>query len=147
MSTESAKSFEFELVTPESQAISVSSNLVVMPGREGHLGVLPNHAPMIVELGLGIVDIYVNGKVEDRIYINSGFADISQEKCTILAESATMLSDVDLNQITASIENLENVVKNAQVDTVRQTAQAKLLESRILKNALENGPTVEVYNG
>ena len=143
----SKKDFQFELVTPESVAMSVDSNLVVMPGREGNLGVLADHAPMVVELGLGIVDIFVNGKVEERIFIDSGFADISQDKCTILAESATMLSDVDLDQITASIENLENVVKNAHVDTVRETAQAKLLESRVLKSALENGPAVEAYTG
>ena len=104
--------FQFELVSPESKIISEPVTMAVIPGEEGDFGVLSGHAPIIATVRTGVVEIYrdnMNQKSE-RIFIAGGFADVNGEQCTVLAEQAINVNDIDAvdiaKQITEATENL-----------------------------------------
>ncbi len=80
--------FELEIVSPEKLLLSRPVDMVVIPASEGDIGVLPNHSPMIVLLRGGTIAIYEGGKVTDRLYVSGGFAEITTERCTVLADEA-----------------------------------------------------------
>ena len=86
---------EFELVSPQRLVKSQLVEMVVVPGAEGDLGVLSGHSPLIAEVRPGVIDIHDNGKVSERIFIAGGFCEISPERCTVLAEEAFFISDID----------------------------------------------------
>jgi F-type H+-transporting ATPase subunit epsilon len=62
--------------------------MVVIPASEGDMGVLPNHSPMIVLLRGGTIAIHEGGRVTDRLFVSGGFAEITPERCTVLADEA-----------------------------------------------------------
>jgi F-type H+-transporting ATPase subunit epsilon len=74
-----------ELVTPEELVFSGEADSVEVPGAEGDFGVLYNHAPMISTIRPGIVSVHNNNALKE-IFISGGFAEITGERCTILAE-------------------------------------------------------------
>jgi F-type H+-transporting ATPase subunit epsilon len=79
---------DLEIVSPEKLLLSRAVEMVVIPAAEGDLGVLPNHAPMIVLLRGGTITIHEGGRVTDRLYVSGGFAEITPERCTVLADEA-----------------------------------------------------------
>jgi F-type H+-transporting ATPase subunit epsilon len=79
---------DLEIVSPEKLLLSRAVEMVVIPASEGDLGVLPNHAPMIVLLRGGTITIHEGGRVTDRLYVSGGFAEITPERCTVLADEA-----------------------------------------------------------
>ena len=91
-----AETTKFELVSPERLVLSRDVEMVVVPGSEGYFGVLPRHAPMISTLSAGVIDIYEGGSVVDRIFVAGGFAEVTETRCTVLAEEAAVLADVDV---------------------------------------------------
>lgn len=86
---------EFELVSPARLLYSEAVEMVVVPGEEGDFGVLPGHAPLISEVRPGIIDIHGEGAVKDRIFVAGGFAEVTGERCTVLAEEALPVADID----------------------------------------------------
>ena len=85
----------FELVSPERLLISADVDMVVIPGSEGDFGVLPGHAPLISSVRPGVIRIHDQGQVSDRIFIKGGFAEVTPEGCTVLAEEAVPISELD----------------------------------------------------
>jgi F-type H+-transporting ATPase subunit epsilon len=83
-----------EIVSPEKLLLSRPVDMVVIPASEGDIGVLEGHSPMIVMLRGGTIDLYEGDKITDRLFVNSGFAEITQERCTILADKVLPLSEV-----------------------------------------------------
>src|SRR5947209_19423219 len=83
-----------EIVSPEKPLISKPVDMVVIPAAEGDLGVLPEHAPMIVMLRGGTIAVHQAGQVTDRLYIAGGFAEITPERCTVLANEAIPVAEV-----------------------------------------------------
>ena len=83
-----------EIVSPEKLLLSRDVEMVVIPASEGEMGVLPNHAPMIVLLRGGTIAIYEGGKVTDRLFVSGGFAEITPERCTVLADEAVPTADL-----------------------------------------------------
>lgn len=81
----------FELVTPSRVLMARDVGMVVAPGSEGLFGVLPRHAPLISTLKRGVVEVHDNGSVTDRIMVDGGIADVTETRCTILAERAESL--------------------------------------------------------
>ena len=80
--------FTFDLVSPEKLLLSEYVEMVVVPGAEGDFGVLIGHAPLISALRPGVIDTYAGTKVEKRIFVAGGFAEVIGERCTVLAEEA-----------------------------------------------------------
>jgi len=83
-----------EIVSPEKLLLSRPVDMVVIPASEGDIGVLEGHAPMIVMLRGGTIDLYEDDKVTDRLFVSSGFAEITPERCTVLANQALPLDEV-----------------------------------------------------
>ena len=90
-----ADTVEFELVSPQRLVKSQPVEMVVVPGAEGDLGVLPGHSPLIAEVRPGVIDIHEGGKVGEQIFVAGGFCEVSPERCTVLAEEATPVAELD----------------------------------------------------
>ena len=119
-----AETTKFELVSPERLVLSRDVEMVVVPGTEGYFGVLPRHAPMISTLSAGVIDIYQGGAVVDRIFVAGGFAEVTETRCTVLAEEATRLSEVDVAAAEKAIADDRDVLK----DTTDPVERGKLEE-------------------
>jgi F-type H+-transporting ATPase subunit epsilon len=85
---------DLEIVSPERLVLSRPVDMAVIPAAEGELGVLPEHAPMIVLLQGGTVRLYSEGQVTDRFYVAGGFAEITPQRVTVLADEATPVAQV-----------------------------------------------------
>ena len=85
-----------EVVSPEKLLLSRDVDMVVIPASEGDMGVLPNHAPMIVLLRGGTIAITEGGRVTDRLFVSGGFAEITPERCTVLADEAVPTSELSV---------------------------------------------------
>ena len=105
---------EFELVSPEQLLVSEAVSMVVVPGTEGDFGALPQHAPMLSSLRNGVIEVHGVDKPVRRIFVAGGFAEVTNTRCTVLAEEA-----VSLDRITRV--EAEERYQRAQ-ETLRQIA-------------------------
>ncbi len=129
-----ADRLQFELVSPERLLISREVGMVVVPGAEGDFGVLPDHAPLISTVRPGVIDVYDDGAANsDRIFVSGGFAEVTGERCTVLAEQATPVGEIDRAGTQAQLEQLQRDLAAAGDDGAREriaadieTAEAKL---------------------
>ena len=83
-----------EIVSPTRLLLSRPVDMVVIPAAEGEMGVLAGHAPMIVLLRGGTIAIYEGSSVTDRLFVSGGFAEVTPERCTVLADEAVPVADV-----------------------------------------------------
>jgi F-type H+-transporting ATPase subunit epsilon len=97
----------FELVSPEKLLLSEDVEMVVVPGGEGNFGVLPGHALFISTVRPGVIDVYEGNRVSERIFVSGGFAEVTPERCTVLADEAMPLSSLDRTQIEESLRSAE----------------------------------------
>ena len=97
----------FELVSPERLLLSEDVEMVVVPGGEGNFGVLPGHALFISTVRPGVIDVYEGNRVSERIFVSGGFAEVTPERCTVLADEAMPLSSLDRTQIEESLRSAE----------------------------------------
>jgi F-type H+-transporting ATPase subunit epsilon len=80
---------DLEIVSPEKLLLSKPVDMVVIPAAEGEMGVLPQHAPMIVLLQEGVIRLYEGGRVTESLQVSGGFAEVTPTRVTVLADSAT----------------------------------------------------------
>ncbi len=97
----------FELVSPEKLLLSEDVEMVVVPGGEGNFGVLPGHALFISTVRPGVIDVYEGNRVSERIFVSGGFAEVTPERCTVLADEAMPVSSLDRGQIEESLRTAE----------------------------------------
>src|ERR1700726_4524424 len=91
--------FQLEIVTPEKKVVDTAATEAQIPGKNGYLGVLPGHAPLITELAVGEVTFRVgNNNEEQRLAVAWGFAEVLPDKVTILAETAERPSEIDVDR-------------------------------------------------
>jgi F-type H+-transporting ATPase subunit epsilon len=83
--------FLLELVSPEKLLLSRQVEMATIPAIEGEMGVLPGHAPMIVALKGGVIRVRENGADTEKLFVAGGFAEVSPERVTILADDVTSL--------------------------------------------------------
>jgi len=119
-----AETVEFELVSPQRLVLSESVEMVVVPGAEGDVGVLPGHSPLICSVRPGTIDIHEQGSVRDRIFVAGGFAEVSPERCTVLAEEAVPVSDIDQGDAQARLDAARTAEADAD-DEGRTAAEAE----------------------
>ena len=108
-----AETVEFELVSPTRLLMSEPVEMVVVPGTEGDIGVLPNHSPLICTVRPGVIRVHEGGKVSERIFVAGGFCEVSPERCTVLAEEAVLVSDIDAGDAKARLEAAEKALSEA----------------------------------
>ena len=97
----------FELVSPEKLLLSEDVEMVVVPGGEGNFGVLPGHALFISTVRPGVIDVYEGNRISERIFVSGGFAEVTPERCTVLADEAMPLSSLDRGQIDESLKTAD----------------------------------------
>ena len=88
---------KFELVSPEKLLLSKDVAMVVVPGGEGNFGVLPGHSLLISTVRPGIIDVYADDQrsVSQRIFVSGGFVEVTPERCTVLADEALPIGEID----------------------------------------------------
>jgi F-type H+-transporting ATPase subunit epsilon len=127
---------QFELVTPERLIISTEVEMVVVPGTEGNFGVLPGHAPLISTIRPGTVDLYEGRAITERIFVVGGIAEVTPERCTVLADEAMAPDsldrgalDAELTEIDGNLPSLrEQVARGAGTERERLLAELRQLE-------------------
>ena len=90
---------KLEVITPTQTMINEEVEMVVVPGSEGHFGVLPLHAHTLSTLNRGIVTVYENNDASNEIIIDGGIADVTPQGCAILVERAEIVKNLDKNEI------------------------------------------------
>jgi len=111
-----ADKVEFELVSPERLLLSEQVDMVVVPGAEGDFGVLPRHAPLISTLRPGIIRVFEGREVRQRIFVAGGFAEVTPERCTVLAEEAMPVGEIDAAKVDQELKNLGEDLADAKTD-------------------------------
>src|SRR5947208_15742194 len=99
---------QFELVTPERLIVSTEVDMVVVPGTEGNFGVLPGHAPLISTIRPGTVDLYQGRTITERIFVVGGIAEVTPERCTVLADEAIAPDSLDRAALEAELQTAES---------------------------------------
>ncbi len=124
----------FELVAPERLLLSRQVEMVTVPGEEGDFGVLPGHAPMVSTLRMGVIDIRADGATLERYFVAGGFAEVSPERCTVLAEEAVPFSEMERSKVEAEIKYYQDTLLVTEKDDARaklgqrlEMAEAKLV--------------------
>ncbi len=125
----------FALVSPERELFQGQVDQVVVPGTDGEFGVLPKHAPFMSTIKPGALRI-LNDGAERRVFVNGGFADVTPDGLTVLAEDAVDLADVDAASVEADLKNAREDLDGARDDARRAVAQAKLQRLEALRAAL-----------
>jgi F-type H+-transporting ATPase subunit epsilon len=131
-----AERVQFELVTPERLIISTEVEMVVVPGTEGNFGVLPGHAPLISTIRPGTVDLYEGRAITERIFVVGGIAEVTPERCTVLADEAMAPDsldrgalDAELTEIDGNLPSLrEQVARAAGTERERLLTELRQLE-------------------
>ena len=121
-----ADKVNFELVSPERLLVEDRFDMVVVPGDDGDIGVLPRHAPLIATLRPGVIDIHDGGRVAHRVFVGGGFAEVLPDRCTVLAERALMVGDIDRGETEARLRDAELDRRDAGSDDERGRAEARI---------------------
>ncbi len=124
---------QFELVSPERLLVSEDVEMVVVPGSEGDFGILPGHSPMISTVRPGVIHIFAGGTVSSRIFVAGGFAEVTESRCTVLAEEALPVDEIDrasvetdLKEAVEDIGITDNPAEKKAAENRADTARAKL---------------------
>lgn len=132
-----ADAVNFELVSPARLLLSEPVEMVVVPGGQGDFGVLPGHAPVISTVRPGVIHIFAGGAVTSRIFVAGGFAEVTAERCTVLAEEAVPVADLDRTAVEAQINDDSEDARDASDVTERQRAEARVAVGRAKLEALD----------
>ncbi|HZG17138.1 MAG TPA: F0F1 ATP synthase subunit epsilon [Candidatus Bathyarchaeia archaeon] len=127
-----------EVVTPERVVYSGEANMVIARGMEGDLGILPNHMPLVTPLKIAPVRIKLQGDKELVIAVSGGFMEVRGDKVTIIAESAELPGDIDVERAKQAKERAEKRLneKHPDLDMIRaqRALERALLRIDVTKN-------------
>jgi F-type H+-transporting ATPase subunit epsilon len=104
-----SETFTLEVVTPERQVVREPVAEVQVPGREGYLGILPGHTPLLTELGIGSLS-YRKGAQTIYVAIAGGFAEVLSGRVVVLAEAAQRAEEIDVTRARSALADAEKVV-------------------------------------
>jgi F-type H+-transporting ATPase subunit epsilon len=130
-----AEPFKFELVSPERLLVSEMVEAVVIPGTEGEMTVMANHAPVMAMIKPGVVTVKA-GWTDSRYVVFGGFADILPSGCTLLAESAVPVAEIDRDDLARRIQEAKEDLADAANDDERTKAEQFLNNLSTLQDAV-----------
>lgn len=129
------QTMQFELVSPEEKLVSEPVKMAVIPGEDGVLGVGAQHASLVAALKPGVVELYKEGDQASyrQIFIAGGFADVTSENCTVLAEEAIDLKNMNQKDLEQELKNLEEDMGMAEeaADRIRIEAKTRLVKAKL----------------
>ena len=99
----------FDLVSPENLIFNDEMGMIIVPGKDGDIGVLPGHSKLLSSLRPGRVMVYGEDKnLLKSFFVSGGFVEVNPEKCIVLAEGVDEMNVLDINSIKKEIQELEN---------------------------------------
>ena len=110
-----AEVFQLEIVTPEKRVVDTAAAEAQIPGKNGYLGVLPGHAPLITELAVGEIT-FRSDSGEQRLAVASGFAEVLPDKVTVLAETAERAEEINVERARKAKERAEQALASADTE-------------------------------
>ncbi len=133
-----AETVHFEIVTPAKLMLGDDVYLVVLPGEDGNLGVLPRHTPLLTSLRPGTIEILDEKmKVQRQIFVEQGFADVTPERCTVLAEEAIPVEQITREAADARLKRAADALLVADTLGVRLGAERELRAAEAMSEALD----------
>ncbi len=132
-----ADKLHFDLVSPERRLFAGDVDQVVVPGEEGDFGVLPQHAPFMSVIRPGAITVMNDGGSE-RTFIHGGFAEVTPNGLTILAEEAIPMSEIDAAKLAQDLQDAREDVGVAKSDEEREHAEAMVAKYEAMTSALAN---------
>lgn len=123
----------YELVAPDRLIAEGEAEMVVVPGTEGAFGAMKNHAPFLSTVKVGIIDLHNGGQITDRIFVAGGFAEVTNDRVTVLAEEAQNVAEIDRSATEQALKNAREDLEDAKDDTARAVAtrQIEILEVKV----------------
>jgi F-type H+-transporting ATPase subunit epsilon len=125
-----ADTIQLEIVTPERLVVEDTVAEIQIPGKNGYLGILPGHAPLITELSVGEISYRGNGFTH-YLAVAWGFAEVLPTKVTILAETAERAEEIDVERARRAKEAAEKVLHSTDPDTDFERALAALKRAEV----------------
>jgi len=125
----------FRLVMPEREILATEADMVVVPGSEGDFGVLHGHAPLISTVRPGVLEVIQGNKVDKRYIVVGGFAEVTPERCTVLADEATPFEDVTAEQLAERERQAERDITDAGNAAEKAAAEKALAVAKDLRRA------------
>ena len=127
----------FDLVSPANLIFNDEVGMIIVPGKDGDIGVLPGHSKLLSSLRPGRVMVYGEDKnLLKSFFVSGGFAEVNPEKCIVLAESVDEISSLDKSAIEKEIQELQNqesedskqqlIIANAKVDALNSSFYEKI---------------------
>ncbi len=130
-----------EIISPERLLLARDVEMVVIPGTEGDLGILPGHAKLITGLRGGLVDLYENGARTERYFVTGGFAEVTEDRCSVLADSITKQSDLNpttaqeaLTKAEADYNATDNTDRAAYIEATDKLISAQAMVDSVNAN-------------
>ena len=131
------KTISFDLVSPEKLVFNDKVGMIIVPGKEGDIGVLPGHSKLLSSLRPGRVMVYGENKnLLKSFFVSAGFVEINPEKCIVLAEEVQEMTALDKNTIEQEIRDLENktddeskqqsLIANAKIEALNSSHYEKI---------------------
>jgi F-type H+-transporting ATPase subunit epsilon len=127
-----AEKLLFEVVTPDRKLLSAEADVVVLPGVEGQFGVLHGHVPFLSALDIGEMYYRDGGKTE-FLSVSGGFAEVTGQKVTIVAESAEMGREIDIERARRALERAEKRLAAAKTENIDWTRAEAALRRAIMR--------------
>ena len=132
-----ADQVKFELVSPERLLLSAQVDSVVIPGAEGDFGVLPGHSRLISTIRPGVITVFQGGRAADRIFVEGGFAEVTPESCTVLAEHATPVADISRDQAAQAVQDAKEDIEDSKDEASKAEAAKTLAIAEARLHAVE----------
>ena len=131
-----ADSLQLVLVTPERQLLSEAVTEAQLPGADGYLGVLPGHAPLITELGIGELTYHTTGGQSGLLAVIRGFAEVLPDRISLLAEVAERAEDIDLKRAQEALKRAQELIakggENVDWDRASAALQRALVRIQVV---------------
>lgn len=118
--------FSFDLVTPDRLLVSRAVTMVTVPGEDGDFGALAGHAPLVSGVRTGTITILEDSGQTDRYFVAGGFAEVSAERCTVLAEIAVPFSEMSRDELQAEATRLKDVLSVTEGEAARAKLEAQM---------------------
>lgn len=127
-----------EIVTPERKIYSRDVNMVIAKGIEGELGILPNHIPLVTPLQIAAVIAKVDGEQDHVVAVHGGFMEVRKEKVVILAESAELPEEIDVDRAARARERAEARLRELKKEKLDYARAERALQRAILRLNIKN---------
>ena len=109
-----ADSLDLEVVTPERQLLHENVPEVSVPGKDGYMGILPGHAPLLSELGIGFLTYYIGGR-KRLLAVHGGFLEVIDDHVRVLADASERAEEIDVERARRALRRAEEQYINPAI--------------------------------